>query len=98
MLAPATGSATLLVRDAGQGAFREVRLPTVVGAPPVGWLDQLLLPGGDGRLPRRSALGCRDGRAVRSAVRSEQARAGGPWFHSEMKPSPWLTTWGASAG
>jgi len=44
----APGSSRLLVRSDGKD-FREVRLPAAVGARPVAWGKDLLLPGGDGR-------------------------------------------------
>jgi len=45
---PALKSSTILVR-AGTGAFREVALPAPVGAPPIAWGKELLVPGDDGR-------------------------------------------------
>ncbi len=46
---PARGSAAMLVRS-GTEAFRQVTLPAPVGAAPLAWGKDLLIPGDDGRV------------------------------------------------
>src|SRR5262249_11451425 len=48
-IVPKLGAARVLVRPGASGPFREVALPVPVGARPVAWGKELLLPGGDGR-------------------------------------------------
>lgn len=46
---PAAGAGVVLVREGGPGPFREVRMPAPVGARPVAWGREMLLPAADGR-------------------------------------------------
>lgn len=46
---PALRSSTMLVR-AGSGPFKEVSLPSPIGAAPIAWGKELLVPGDDGRV------------------------------------------------
>ncbi len=69
---PALGAATMLVR-AGMGSFRQVTLPAPLGAAPLAWGKELLVPGDDGRVYLIDPITSEPRGAVRAAVRPHQA-------------------------